>query len=62
MDIILYAGDALGPDNITQNLAATKAAGWTSVILSYLHVQKASLDFNSSSFIQDGTVAPPFDK
>jgi endo-beta-N-acetylglucosaminidase D len=60
MDAILYAGDALGPTNIAQNTAETRAAGWTQVILTHLHVQKTELDFNDASFIQNGNIVPQF--
>jgi hypothetical protein len=37
-NIALYAGDPLGPDNINVNLQATLEAGWTTIILSFLHI------------------------
>lgn len=60
MDAILYAGDALGPTNIAANASATKAAGWSQIILTHLHVQKLELDFNAATFFQNGNVAPQF--
>jgi hypothetical protein len=36
--IALYAGGPLGPSEIAQNLAATQAAGWNTIILSLFHI------------------------
>ena len=41
--IALYAGGPLGPDGILTNLAATKAAGWTTIILSLFHIGRPQI-------------------
>jgi len=59
-NIALYAGDPLGPDQINNNLQATKTAGWTTIILAFLHVsderwkpipEGGILFFNGKEFI-----------
>ena len=38
LNIAVYAGAALGESQIVTNLAATKQAGWTTVILGLFHI------------------------
>ncbi len=67
-NIAMYAGDPLGPAQFDGNLPGVKAAGWTTVILSFLHVsdQRSNkpdgsiLFFNEIPFIEDQRILPPF--
>lgn len=41
--VALYAGGPLGPDSIGANLDATRAAGWTTIILSLFHIGRPQI-------------------
>lgn len=68
MNIAMYAGDPLAPGQIDANLQATKSAGWTTVILSFIHIsdQRSNkpdgsiLFFNETPIIENQQVLPPF--
>jgi len=61
-NIALYAGGPLGPAEITQNLAATQQAGWTTIILGLFHIGRPQIQgqsygdliFNDSLTISQG--------
>jgi hypothetical protein len=61
-NIALYAGGPLGPGEITQNLAATQQAGWTTIILGLFHIGRPQIQgqsygdliFNDSLTISQG--------
>ena len=42
-NIAVYAGGPLGPQEISQNLAATQQAGWTTIILSLFHIGRPQI-------------------
>jgi hypothetical protein len=64
--IAAYALDALGPANIATNLEATRAAGWTTILLGLFHIgyppdqAEAEIFFNSTSIIKGGKDAGMF--
>src|SRR5215469_6456308 len=64
--IAAYALDALGPANIATNLEATRAAGWTTILLGLFHIgyppdqAEAEIFFNSTSIIKGGKDAGTF--
>src|SRR5882672_9115494 len=66
-NIAMYAGDEVGPGQVA-NLQAAKSAGWTTVILSFVHISDerskkpdgSILFFNESPFIEDQQVLPPY--
>jgi hypothetical protein len=61
-NIALYAGGPLGPSEISQNLAATQKAGWTTIILGLFHIGRPDITgqnygdiiFNDSMAISQG--------
>ena len=61
-NIALYAGGPLGPSEISQNLAATQKAGWTTIILGLFHIGRPAVTgqtygdiiFNDSMTISQG--------
>lgn len=67
-NIAMYAGNPLGPGQVDINLQAAKSAGWTTVILSFVHISDerskkpdgSILFFNEDAFIEDQQVLPPF--
>jgi hypothetical protein len=70
--IALYAGDPLNPGNFDKYYEYTKGAGWTAIILSFLHVSNDVSDphtdlgyrlyFNKDPIVQDGKYLPHFGK
>jgi hypothetical protein len=66
LSIAAYALDALGPANIATNLEATRAAGWTTILLGLFHIgyppdqAEAEIFFNSTSIIKGGKDAGTF--
>ena len=42
-NIALYAGGPLGPAEISQNMAATQQAGWTTIILGLFHIGRPQI-------------------
>jgi hypothetical protein len=61
-NIAVYAGGPLGPSEISQNLAATQQAGWTTIILGLFHIGRPDIKgqnygdiiFNDSMTISQG--------
>jgi len=60
LNIAVYAGAALGESQIVTNLAATKQAGWTTVILGLFHIgyppdwPEAKIFFNDTGVVDGG--------
>lgn len=57
-NIAVFSGEALGPSTISANLAATRQAGWTTIILGLFHVGQSpdAIYFNNTLLIVDGRV------